>query len=617
MNLIASSPERVNALRAGLSARTTQWGWLPLLSLIAASGLCAIAMANRFSYEKIGWAQVLFWVGLLLLFVPIAARLASVEPTREERLGLLLVLGLSVYFIKLMHSPFAFTFSDERLHLYNANAILDSHHLFQANSMLPVSAFYPGLENVTTALSNVAGLSVFDSGRIVIGLARLLLVCALFLAYERLLDSARIAGLATLLYMANSNYLYWSAQFSYESLALPLAVLVLFAVLRWEKTREPNLTIGLRILILVTMTAIVITHHLTSYLLIVYLALLSFAGLVVARDKQRNPGFFALFGLVAALSWLIFVSSLTLPYLYQIFSRAFVSIPAMLTGELGGRELFRAGSGAVAPLWERIVGVASIFLLVLGTPFGLIQIWRWRRNHATVLVLSAAALTYFAILGLRVVPAGWEVANRASEFLYLGVGLVFAVGWGELYSSKRANRIMRAALVGAIAVIFTGGIISGWPASLRLSLPYRVTNSNHIVEPQGFAAARWTRSYLGEGNRMAADLTNGLFLLAEAEQIILTGKAHGVQDMIRSESIGRSEKNVIHALDLNYIVVDRRLESWDAMMGLYFDTLTAHQELSPGAIQKFDSSPNVSRILDTGDIAIYDVNEIQQDEANK
>lgn len=112
---------------------------------------------------------------------------------------------------------------------------------------------------------------------------------------------------------------------------------------------------------------------------------------------------------------------------------------------------------------------------------------------------------------------------------------------------------------------------------------------------------------------MAADLTNGLFLLAEAEQIILTGQAHGVQDLIRSESFGRSEKGVIHSLDLNYVIVDRRLGSWDAMMGLYFDTFKRQKELTPKAFEKFASLPNVNRILDTGDIVIYDVNEIQYD----
>src|SRR5260370_7895193 len=66
---------------------------------------------------------------------------------------------------------------------------------------------------------------------IVLGVAGLVLVLALYLFYEYLSNSARVAGIATLLYAANPNF-FGNTGFAYESLATPLAAFVLFAIVR-------------------------------------------------------------------------------------------------------------------------------------------------------------------------------------------------------------------------------------------------------------------------------------------------------------------------------------------------------------------------------------------------
>ena len=72
------------------------------------------------------WADLFFWLGLLLIILPVAYRLFSVAVSRQERIGLVVFLGLSLYLVKVMHSPFMFTFSDELLHFRNADNILQS-----------------------------------------------------------------------------------------------------------------------------------------------------------------------------------------------------------------------------------------------------------------------------------------------------------------------------------------------------------------------------------------------------------------------------------------------------------------------------------------------------------
>src|SRR2546421_11211597 len=68
-----------------------RWGWLPELSLTAAVGVFLVALAGNAGRAAIQWADLLFWLGLLVLFLPIALGLLSPMPARRERIALLVL----------------------------------------------------------------------------------------------------------------------------------------------------------------------------------------------------------------------------------------------------------------------------------------------------------------------------------------------------------------------------------------------------------------------------------------------------------------------------------------------------------------------------------------------
>ena len=70
-----------------------------------------------------GWAEPLFWTGLLVLVMPFTARLASTAAPRRERVGLVVLLALALYLVKVVHSPYAFTFPDEFELVGNRNSV--------------------------------------------------------------------------------------------------------------------------------------------------------------------------------------------------------------------------------------------------------------------------------------------------------------------------------------------------------------------------------------------------------------------------------------------------------------------------------------------------------------
>ena len=183
-----------------------QWGWLPYLTLNAALSLFLIAIAfARGRAGGPGPTNLLAWVGRPLS----ADRSASIKGRRRARraIGLVVVLGVALYLVKILQSPTAFIQFDEFLHVRTAIDILEKHHLSARNSLLPVSPLYPGLEIATTAIANLTGLSIFWSGDLLLFVARVIFVLSLFLLTEIVCGSALVAGIASLIYMAHSGFL--------------------------------------------------------------------------------------------------------------------------------------------------------------------------------------------------------------------------------------------------------------------------------------------------------------------------------------------------------------------------------------------------------------------------
>ena len=79
-----------------------------------------------------------------------------------------------------------------------------------------------------------------------------------------------------------------------------------------------------------------------------------------------------------------------------------------------------------------------------------------------------------------------------------------------------------------------------------------------------------------------------------------------------STQVGRTEQRILRNTGVRYVAVDRRMISWDHMVGVYFNHAQDHiaedkNWLDPEVLTKFDRQEPVSRILDSGNIVIYSV----------
>jgi hypothetical protein len=591
------------------------WGWLPEIALLVSFGLLVVAWAFVKARAVNESAQFFLWLGLGMMILPVIIRLASAEPSRRERVGLVVMLGMALYLVKVMHSPVAFTFPDEFSHIRNVREILETHRLFHENPILPITAFYPGLAILSSTLSSLSGLPVFHTGLLVIGAARLILFLALYLLFEQVSGSARAASLATVFYMANPNFLYWTAEYAYEPLALPLLVFVLLMVAKRESAQDRARSAAWTIAGLFGILTVVITHHMSSYILNALLVAITVLFAIQSRGKRWGPWPLTLVALLFIAWWLIFVASFTIDYLEPVLGGAVRAVFQMIVEEETSRALFISSKAGVTassstPIWEQLVAITSVVLITMGLPLGAFELWKRHRNKMLALLLGAIALAYPAVQLLRFTSAGWETANRSSEFLFIGVGFVLALGLVKFWLLHRAGWVSKTILAGLGVMIFFGGLIAGWPPRARLQRPYLIGTGNYSVRPQIVTVSDWMLQHLGPDNRIAASKANAK-LLAANDQYSFSDSGP-VKNLFLSEKFGRTERTTLLRRDIRYIVSDRKNVSWDHMIGYYFYNRYSKRAsdlrlIEPWIFTKFEGVEGITRMLDSGDIVIYDV----------
>lgn len=590
-----------------------RWGWLPEIALLEALGLLLLAWAFAGARAATASAETLWWIGLAVMILPVTLRLASVEASRRERIALVLLLGMGLYLIKIMHSPIAFTFPDEMSHLRNAAEIVESQRLFQENPIQPVTAYYPGLPTVTSTLSSLSGLSLFHAGILIIGTARLILFLSLYLLFEQVSGSARVAGLAAVLYMTNPNFLYWTAEYAYEPLALPVLVFVLLMVAKREMAEDRSNSKAWAIAAVFGLLTVVITHHMSSYILTALLVALTVLFILYSRGRHWGPWPIALVAVFATLIWLIFVAKLTIDYLSPVLVGAIQSVFRMIVEEETGRELFKSTTLSTetrAPIWEQFVALGSVVLITLGLPLGVLEIWQRHRNKVFAFLLGIIALLYLPVQALRFTKDGWETANRSSEFLFIGISFVVALGIVKFWLTNWGGSKSRFVLAGLSIVLFFGGLIAGWPPRARLARPYIIETQEHLVRPQVVTVSEWIVEHLGFDNRIAASKADAKVIGAYGQYPFTDNGP--IKNLFLSEEFGDAEQNTLLKRNIQYVMVDRKVVSWDHMIGYYFYSSQSNRAsdlrvLDPQTTEKFEGVEGISRVLDSGDIVIYGV----------
>ena len=611
--------------------RRYNFRWVLTLALCTLFGLALVAIADAGSRQGNSVTSVFFWIGLLLIFAPLAVRLLSHNVHRQEQLALVILLSLGLYVVKVLGSPGGFTFSDEYIHLRSTQDILLSKHLFAFDPLLPTAAFYPGLAAITAGLVGLTGLSPFIAGTLIIGAARLLISACFFLVAERITDAPRGAAAASLIYFTNPLFLFWSSAFSYENLALPVAA---FAVWWLARTRRqpgfaPQIVTGLAIV------AVTITHHVAGFALAALLSAWWLAELITGRPgaERRRVAFMALLSTTTTISWLVLVAPDAITYLFShnLFPAIQQTLSVVL-GKTAPRHFYTSG-GYASPTWEVVAGIVATALLLVALPPAIWLAWR-HRSRAPMLVAIGVAAVYPLSLLPRLAPVGVTISGRSSEYLFTGLACIAALivaaeaNWWRTSPWRRRRRRrsrpdtpprsgwLRVAIGAAVVtVVFIGNITIG-TASYEL-LPESVNPPGYpwSVQADVVTASIWAREHLGSDQLFAASAVDAQALATSGNEDPVA--ENDIWRIFFAETVDSVVVRAIRSNGVRYLLLDRRMTlGVPPTPGYYFSPYEPHagnytRPFPASALAKFASVRCMNAIYVSGPIQIVDVTPIQ------
>jgi hypothetical protein len=582
-----------------------------VVAVIAATGVLLVAAAyaaGRLGHVSPSWADRTYWLGQGFILVPTAVRLLSRRVlTAGETVALITILTVTEYLVWVCYSPAAFTFVDELEHWRSTVNVLQTGKLSTVNYLLPISPHYPGLEEVTSALVSVTGLSVFTSGLIIAGVAHLLFVYVLYLLFRKISGSYRIAGVAVLCYASNSHFASFDSMFIYQTLALPFLGLTLLAAWRLASQRTAGQRAGWLTLAVLAIVATVITHHVTSYVLVATLVLITVAALFTANWRTAAwAAVLALLSAAAVAGWLVFAAPETWSYLQPFADSSLQSLRALLAGRHAS-----APPISVGPLTDRVLADAAVLTVSTLLPIGWWQVWRRYRHQPWTVAMAIGSVGWYATVAVRLTVAdSSELAGRAATFVFVPTAYIAALAVGHLaFAAVRwqARAVAAAVLVVVLTLMFDG-LANGWPPYWeRLPGSYQVAGSERSVEPEVTNTARWALAALGFGNRLAIDFGSYPVLGSYGDQNPIGDVAY----LYTSPGYTQADAAQAQVQALRYIWVDQRLSQSLPAYGQYFPVdpnAGKYKHPLPAAdLDKFNHVPGVDRIYDSGNIVIYEL----------
>jgi len=590
------------------------------VALACALGVLLQAYVGYRGRETGNPPALLFWLSVTLIFGVGALAVLTFRLTRSESVVTVVLVGVGMQLTRLVLYPNLFVYHDELVHVRVLGDILATHHLFTFNSSLPVTPHYPGLEILSVGIADLTGLSAHVAGSIVLVLARLIMALALFLIVERLARSHRVAAAASLIYVANPQFLFFNSLYSYQTLALPLCFAFVYLLVKLERMRPsvawPCLLAGA--------IAIATCHHLTAAGLV---ALLGFWSVACAfqghRPRYLNAAF--VLTLLSVLGWGFLARHTVAHYIYEIGQTNVHSAQQLIAGH-SHHAFFKDSAGDETPAWERFSSLVSVLVLVVVLP---IALWSarvfLRTRQAAPLVLCVIAAAYPIIPLGHLTNATSEVADRSSGFIFVGVS--FLLAWwafgirhnghrqGE---ARKSRRVLAAVCVFASGlVLFVGGTVVGaGPSWSHAPGKYLVTAENRSVDVLALAASNWLGDHMTPGNRLYSDRTNELLASALGHQHSLTSLGDGIDNGSLSRLLlappSPGDIGFAKAANLHLLLVDRRIATELPHVGVYTDSgeYEGENRTKPppeSAVTKFDHVAGADRIYDNGALSLYDV----------
>ena len=578
-------------------------------TLLSCMGLLIQVIGYAWGWEGDETTAIGLWyIGFVGIVVPFAWLLLAPSRTGHQRLGAALAFGLIMYASWYLTDPVMSTRFDETLHVTTLVDLVDHHSFFYPNSTLPVSPHYPGLELATAGVHWLTGLPLIVCQVLVVLTARSTFILALFLLASRIGRSTQVGAATVLLYAGSAQFYFFNSQFSYQTVAIAMLMAALYLLVRAFDSDEER-PWKLLLAVQLCLGGLAITHHLTSWLVLVLLWLLALFFWRGGEERRaRLTLITAELATVVVLAWTAIIAPLLISYLGPIFDLATSQLLTALDGS-GSREIGSASDGTKTPTWELMIMAGSILLwMAMLAPAA----WRaWRRGSLgptrARYVPLAIAVIYPGLQLARFAPSAAEVADRASTFVTMAMALVVAA-----WLAPRIHTFAALVVPALVMLILGGTLIGSGPDWQRVPGPYLAGAEQRSIDSESVAVAQWAGTYLPKGSRVAADSTF-IRLLPNFGPVTTITQPAGYDSMTPlfiAHSVNEEVLTLILHNDVDFIVVDTRMVGQTVKSGGFFEGSTGYgpdaQTIKRDQVQKFDDQPGFDLVLD-GPVKVYDV----------
>lgn len=590
----------------GVSPRIPPHSWLPAVGITVA-GVAAGVLLIIVSYAKAKTSTSsqhfdVFWIGISLVLVSTLYLGTRRWLTPSGVKVLLIAFGIATYVPKFLMSMTGPVYFDEFAHFRHANDLLANGNLFNKDPYLAIVRYFPGLSAVTVAVHEVTRLSIWHSGQLVVLVAHCSVPITVFLIGRSAGLSQRASFVAALFYLFNPSYMYFDTQYAYESLALPLAFLVILTSIRIISAETRKSITRWTVTGCAAAVLCIVTHHLSS----LFMGLMCFAliaGLRKAQGDARVGSFsrraaWTVTGVavIGSIGWIGLVAPETLSYIWPHVSSGFeglihIFVPAAQQagggpfGQSGTRALF---SGSGAPFYEKVAAYVSPVIALVAFVGSARHYWT-RDPHPsphhhyrirvtadslpatpiqqrTILVSLVLSALYFASLPFALTSGGSEGAHRSWGFTYLGVSIVFGYFVDRVMLGNATRlRLRRAAsviLAVSLIVVCIGNVAAGENVLYRFPGPYVFGTDTRSTTPELRSLAQWMNRNLIPGSFVITDRFTGEQVEAYTD-LNVAWTYENEQNAIYREGDHPDIylRDAIRSGNFRYFVLDKRIEN--------------------------------------------------------
>jgi hypothetical protein len=309
--------------------------------------------------------------------------------------------------------------------------------------------------------------------------------------------------------------------------------------------------------------------------------------------------------------WLVTQAPNTKHYLEPYIDRGFSDLGAFVSKSDNAtaskaekpRELF---SGSTLPIYEQIAGFIAPLVSAVLLGFGILGLWRRRKNGALAWGLALIATGYVVVYPLMFSVSGASMARRSWSFTNVGVAAVIAIGLAKTLRSQKTwwRRLNVAAISVSSVVLMVGNVAIGINEAYRFPGPYIYGSDTRSVTEEIRSASMWFRNAQGEDQPMVTD-RGALVAFASLGRGIpaITDTGFQAWNLILSDQL--PDRKLLTAIrdrsTPRFVVLDEHQTRERPSIGYYVDqseprAQTYEVPLSMASITKFDDAPYAIRV---------------------